>query len=116
MATFTEKHNEGSLNDDNLVTIVDAPGAGARRLVRFISICNKDTAPVIMSLFIINTATVTPYTIAKVTLEVGETFIFGDGGETLVLDSVDLNVSAMLDSAVVSTSPDFVVAYAEVVP
>jgi len=110
--TFVENRNAGSLADTTPVIVVDSPIAGVRRLIRYISIHNKDVSPVLLTLT--NDITGVPYIIYRGTLAVGDTFVFGDGGETIVLDDIDQTVSAVLDGAVASEQPEFVATYAEV--
>lgn len=70
--SFTEAVNDGALNGTSDVTLVAAPGASARRVVKDITICNRDTRN--------NTITVkydnngTERVIAKVTLAPNETW------------------------------------------
>jgi hypothetical protein len=70
--SFTEAVNDGTLNGTADVTVVGAPGASTRRIVRDITICNRDTRN--------NTITVkydnngTERVIAKVTLGPNETW------------------------------------------
>ena len=70
--SFTEAVNDGALNGTSDVTLVAAPGASTRRVVKDITICNRDTRN--------NTITVkydnngTERVIAKVTLAPNETW------------------------------------------
>ena len=71
-ALFTEGANDGALNGTNSVTLVAAPAASTRRTVKSITIENKDTANVTLTISYNNNSTLR--TIAKVTLQVGDTW------------------------------------------
>lgn len=70
--TFTEGATDGALNGTSSVTVVAAPAASTRRTIKAITIENKDTAPVTVTVSYNNAATLR--TIAKVTLNVGDTW------------------------------------------
>ena len=69
---FTEGANDGALNGTNSVTLVAAPAASTRRTIKSITIENKDTAAVTLTISYNNNSTLR--TIAKVTLQVGDTW------------------------------------------
>ena len=69
---FTEGSTDGALNGTSQVTLVAAPAASTRRLVKTINIQNKDTAAVTLTITYNNNATLK--NIAKVTLQVGDTY------------------------------------------
>lgn len=69
---FTEGANDGALNGTNSVTLVAAPAASTRRTIKSITIENKDTAAVTVTISYNNNSTLR--TIAKVTLNVGDTW------------------------------------------
>ena len=71
-SAFTEGANDGALNGTTSVTLVAAPAASTRRVIRSITIENKDTAAVTLTISYNNNATLR--TIAKVTLNVGDTW------------------------------------------
>ncbi len=71
-ALFTEGANDGALNGTTQVTLVPAPGASTRRIVKGITIENRDTAAVTVTVSYDNNGTLR--TIAKVTLSVGDTW------------------------------------------
>lgn len=71
-ATFTEGATDGALNGTNSVTLVAAPAASTRRTIKTITIENKDTAAVTLTVSYNNNSTLR--TIAKVTLNVGDTW------------------------------------------
>lgn len=70
--TFTEAANDGALSGASDVTVVAAPASGYRRIIKGIFIENKDTAPVTITVKYDNNGT--QRTIAKVTLNVGDTW------------------------------------------
>jgi len=70
--TFVEGSNDGTLNGTSQVTLVSAPAASTRRLIKTIYIENKDTAPVTLTITLNNNGTLR--NIAKVTLAVGDTW------------------------------------------
>lgn len=69
---FTEGANDGALNGTNSVTLVAAPAASTRRTIKYITIENRDTAAVTLTISYNNNGTLR--TIAKVTLAVGDTW------------------------------------------
>jgi hypothetical protein len=71
-SAFTEGSNDGALNGTTSVTLVAAPAASTRRLVKTIYVANIDTAAVTLTISYNNNATLR--TIAKVTLQVGDTW------------------------------------------
>ena len=71
-SAFTEGANDGALNGTTSVTLVAAPAASTRRVIRSITIENRDTAAVTLTISYNNAATLR--TIAKVTLNVGDTW------------------------------------------
>ncbi len=70
--TFTEGANDGTLNGATPVTIVAAPAASTRRVVKSITIQNRDTAPVIVTLRYVSAGGIRQ--IWKGTLAVGDTW------------------------------------------
>lgn len=71
-SAFTEGANDGALNGTSSVTLVAAPASSTRRVVKNITIENKDTANVTLTISYNNNSTLR--TIAKVTLNVGDTW------------------------------------------
>jgi len=69
---FTEGANDGALNGTSSVTLVAAPAASTRRTVKSITIENKDTAAVTLTVSYNNNSTLR--TLYKVTLNVGDTW------------------------------------------
>lgn len=71
-SAFTEGATDGALNGTNSVTLVAAPASSTRRAIKTITIENKDTAPVTITVSYNNNSTLR--VIAKVTLNVGDTW------------------------------------------
>ena len=69
---FVEGASDGALNGTSDVTVIAAPAAGYRRIIKGITIENKDTAPVTLTIKYDNNGT--QRVIAKVTLSVGDTW------------------------------------------
>jgi hypothetical protein len=70
--SFTEGATDGVLNGASQVTLVAAPAASTRRIIKTIYIENKDTAAVTITVTYNNNGTLR--TIAKVTLQVADTW------------------------------------------
>lgn len=70
--SFTEGATDGALNGSSQVTLVAAPAASTRRIIKTIYIENKDTAAVTITVTYNNNGTLR--TIAKVTLQVADTW------------------------------------------
>lgn len=105
---FTEGGNDGTLNGANEVTIVAAPAAATRRLVRTISISNVDTAAVTVEVRLKETANLR--VIWEGTLDVKDTLaIF----ETIVLDTESKSITAVMSGAAATNDPDFTASWGD---
>lgn len=71
-SSFSEGSNDGALNGTTDVTVAAAPASGYRRVIKSVFIENKDTAAVTITVKYDNNGT--QRTIAKVTLQVGDTW------------------------------------------
>ena len=71
-ASLTEGASDGALNGTSSVTLVAAPASSTRRVIKWITIQNKDTAPVTVTINYDNNGTVRQ--IAKVTLAPNDTW------------------------------------------
>lgn len=109
---FTEGGQDGVLNGTSEITMVTAPGAGVRRLIKSIQINNKDTAQVTISIFMKNNTT--NRTIWSGTLDSGDTWLFGDEGDLIILDATNKSIVARLDAAPATLNPDFVSSFGDV--
>lgn len=81
-------------------TLIAAP-VGGKRLVKTITVYNSDVAPLqfIVQLYVAGL----PYIITQVILQPGETWVFGDRGETLVLDTTK-DVLAYIPTGIPTTN------------
>lgn len=70
--TFVEGASDGALSGTSSATLVAAPASSTRRVIKSITIENKDTAPVTVTISYDNNGTLR--VIAKVTLNVGDTW------------------------------------------
>jgi len=70
--TFVEGASDGALSGTSSATLVAAPASSTRRVIKSITIENKDTAPVTVTISYDNNGTLR--VIAKVTLQVGDTW------------------------------------------
>ena len=75
--SFTEGSNDGAMNGTTEVTLLSAPAASTRRIAKSISIYNRDTASVTVTIKFDNGGT--QRTIATVTLASGDTWTNGLG-------------------------------------
>ena len=94
---FTEGANDGAFNGTSSVTLCSAPAASTRRVINSITIENRDTAAVTITLYYNNNATLR--VIAKVTLQVGDTWTTDgqydtSGNLKTVIGSVNLATQA----------------------
>lgn len=73
-SSLTEGSNDGALNGTTAVTLVSAPSASTRRVVKWVTIQNKDTAAVTVTVTFNNSTGPTTRQIAKVTLQPNDTW------------------------------------------
>lgn len=71
-SSLVEGANDGALNGTTAVTLVSAPAASTRRVIKSITIQNRDTAPVTVTIIYDNNGT--QRQLAKVTLAVNDTW------------------------------------------
>jgi hypothetical protein len=79
-SAFTEGSTDGALNGTSSVTLVAAPASSTRRVVKNITIYNKDTAAVTITVSF--NANSTLRNIVKVTLAVGDTWTLDGAYDT----------------------------------
>jgi len=79
-SAFTEGSTDGALNGTSSVTLVAAPASSTRRVVKNITIYNKDTAAVTITVSFNNNSTLR--NIVKVTLAVGDTWTLDGAYDT----------------------------------
>ena len=73
-SSLTEGASDGALNGTSAVTVVSSPAASTRRVVKWITIPNKDTAAVTVTVTYNNSSGSTTRQIAKVTLQPNDTW------------------------------------------
>jgi hypothetical protein len=73
-SSLTEGANDGALNGTSAVTLVAAPGSSTQRVIKWITIQNKDTAAVTVTITYNNSSGPTTRQIAKVTLAPNDTW------------------------------------------
>lgn len=108
---FTESASDGTLNSTTEVTVVASPATSTRRLIRSITIQNRDTADVTLTVRYKSGASTRQ--IWKGALRPNETWIWGDGGEVLVLDATNKSIAAVLAAAVAANQPDYTAHYGD---
>jgi hypothetical protein len=94
-SSLTEGSNDGALNGTTAVTLVSAPSASTRRVVKWLTIQNKDTAAVTVTVTFNNSTGPTTRQIAKVTLQPNDTWTTdgtfdSSGNMKTVIGSVNL--------------------------
>ena len=109
---FTELSNDGLTNGATDVDLVAAPGASTKRLVRFITVYNADT--VAATILVEYEHAADQRMMYKVTLQRYETWVFGEGGEILILDDTDKSIVIHLSGAVTANELHFTSHYADV--
>jgi hypothetical protein len=73
-SSLTEGASDGALNGTTAVTLVSSPASSTRRVVKWVTIQNKDTAAVTVTLTYNNSSGSTSRQIAKVTLAANDTW------------------------------------------
>lgn len=106
---FVEGRQVGTLPDATAVNLVNAPAAGTRRIVRTITISNNSGAT--LTLTISTVVGAISYTIWSGSLDNGDTWMFGDGGEVIVVDSNTTLVAQL--SAIPAAPFSFVTSYGD---
>lgn len=109
---FIEGSSDGLLDGTTETTLVAAPGAGVRRLIKTMQVYNQDTARVEVRISVKNGVNLR--TIWKGHLDPGDTWIFGDAGDVAILDSTSKSVVAVMTLPAATLNPDFVTAYGDV--
>lgn len=102
--SFTPDSNQGVTTGTTAVTIVAAPGSGVKRIVKTITVVNRDTAARTVTCRLLVSAT--NYWVFTQVMQPSESLIFGGEGEIVVLDSTKaLNI--ILDSAPATNQLDW---------
>lgn len=100
-SAFTEGANNGVLNGANEVTIVAAPAASTRRMIREMTIYNADTVAHTLTISLLVTATYT--IIRKVAIGIGGTYVFSNDASSNDASSFDM--AATINTATAKTTP-----------
>lgn len=103
--------NDGTLNGTTAVTLIPAPGSGVIRVAKTININNTDTAPVVVSVKYKNIATTR--IIWSGTLQIGDTWQYGEAGDLIVLDSPNKSIVALMSAPPTTVNPDFTACYGD---
>lgn len=98
---FTPGSNEVALNGTTEVTLVAAPASSTQRLVKSVTIQQRDTAAVTVTVSRKKASTL--YQIWKGTLQPGDTWI---DSTTRVLDATNESIVAVMSGAPTTTNPD----------
>jgi len=105
---FNEGGNDGVLNGVAEVTLVAAPAAATRRIIRTITISNADTAAVVVEVRLKETANLR--IIWNGTLAVGDTLMICD---VIVLDTVNKSITALMAGAPAANQPHFTASWGD---
>ena len=106
---FVEGGNQGSLNGTTEVTVVAAPAASTRRLIKTVAVHNRDSAAVTLTVMVAKAAS--RYYLWSGSLKAGACW---HCDSVLVLDATDESVVAKIGSTPATTNPDFNSSYADV--
>ena len=106
---FTEGSADGVTNGTTAVTMVAAPAASTRRLVKTLTIANTDTASATVKIYLLDGANAR--LIISQLLLVGQSLILG---RTLVLDATNKSITIKLAGAVTTSELDWTSHYADV--
>jgi len=106
---FLEINNNGTLNSTTPVTVVAAPAASTRRLLKNLVFYNADTASVTLTINYVHGANTR--ILKRVTITTLDTYVWEP---MLVLDATNKSLTAVLAGAITTTQPDFVSNYADV--
>lgn len=105
---FTPGASEGVFNNTTEVALVSAPGSSTQRMVRSITIHNKDTAAIVVTISKKKASTL--YRIAKIELE-ADTVLIDD--TVRILDATDESIVAVLSGSVTANQPEYNTTYAD---
>lgn len=109
--SFTPGSSDGVTTGTTPVTLVAAPASSTQRLVRTLTVFNKDTAARVVTLRYVSAGGTR--ILAKQTLQPDEALVWGGSGEHLVLDATTKSITAILDSAPATNQLDWTSHYAD---
>jgi len=105
---FLEIGLEGALNGTTNVDVVTVPSGAARRLVRNVHFCNRDTAT--RTIILSKNMNGTIYELARETLLPNEYWTFD---KLIILDATTEKLVAKTDATAATTEPSFDSAFAD---
>lgn len=111
MATLEFGDNDGVTTGTAAVTVVSAPGSGVRRVIKSITVKNRDTATRTVTLRKVS-AGGTRQLIA-VQLRVGDQLFYD---EATVLNATTDSITAVMDATAATTESDFTASYSDYTP
>lgn len=105
---FVEGADDGTLNGTTPVTLVSAPASSTNRLVKTITIQNRDTAVVTVTLRKVSGGGTRQ--LWKGDLDVGDTLIWND---PIILDDTSSSITAVMSGAAATTNPDWTASWGD---
>lgn len=111
METITPGSNNGAFDGTNEITLVDAPAVDIQRIIKTISVYNRDDQPVTLTISLEDTGGATSI-IRIITLQPGD--ITEICPPLQVLDSVDKTIIGVMSGAANADDPEFEAAYVDV--
>lgn len=109
---FTEAGSEGLSSGTMIATMVAAPAANIRRIVRTLTVCNSDTTGHLVTVSKLKGATEYPL-VFEYLLNPGDTYSFGAGSEICILDATDETIGMKLDGAAATNEIAWTAAFAD---
>lgn len=105
---FTPGNSNGALNGTTQVDIVAEPASGVQRVVRNVTVFNRDTAAVEITLSYSDNATLRR--LDKQTVQPQQAWVYS---VVQVLDDVNDKLVAVMTAAAATTDPDFSASWAD---
>lgn len=106
---FSVSGSDGTLNGVTPVTLVAAPGAGVERIVKTITVQNRDTAVVAFTLRKVSAGGTRQ--IWSGDLDPGDTFIWND---PIVLEATTSSITGVMGGAAATTNPDWTSSFGDI--
>lgn len=113
MTTFATHNLHGVGNGSTPVDVVSSPGSGHTFDVRNIVVCNKDTAQIVVTLNLIDSAGSTTTRLTKVTLDVDASLEYDS---IVSLDTTTKKIQMVMSGAPATTQPDWSANYGDTGP
>lgn len=99
---FTTGGDDGQTNSTTPVTVVAAPGAATERIVKTVTVKNRDTAAITVTLRKVSGGGTRE--LCDVTLQIDELLVWDD---PIVLDDTSSSITLVLAGAVATTQGDW---------